>query len=121
MTHATRRGNATFGVLLVLIGVAIAILNAVAFHPGAGTQWTKRTEHVHTLEDGSEVRWTEHEAVSVKEGQEMARLKEGHQVETPSGLIGVVSKVHQAQDSVELIVDDRSQAIRTLRRMKDGK
>ena len=28
MTHATRRGNATFGVLLVLIGVAIAILNA---------------------------------------------------------------------------------------------
>ena len=70
MTHSTRRGNATFGVLLVLIGVAIAILNAVAFHPGAGTQWTKRTEHVHTLEDGSEVRWTEHEAVSVKEGRD---------------------------------------------------
>ena len=76
MTHATRRGNATFGVLLVLIGVAIAILNAVAFHPGAGTQWTKRTEHVHTLEDGSEVRWTEHEAVSVKEGREMAALEQ---------------------------------------------
>ena len=76
MIHATRRGNATFGVLLVLIGVAIAILNAVAFHPGAGTQWTKRTEHVHTLEDGSEVRWTEHEAVSVKEGREMAALEQ---------------------------------------------
>ena len=76
MTHATRRGNANFGVLLVLIGVAIAILNAVVFHPGAGTQWTKRTEHVHTLEDGSEVRWTEHEAVSVKEGREMAALEE---------------------------------------------
>ncbi|MEC7129275.1 MAG: hypothetical protein VXW42_03750, partial [Planctomycetota bacterium] len=76
MNHATRRGNATFGVLLVLIGVTIAILNAVAFHPGAGTQWTKRTEHVHTLEDGSEVRWTEHEAVSVKEGREMAALEQ---------------------------------------------
>ena len=34
------------------------------------------TEHVHTLEDGSEVRWTEHEAVSVKEGREMAALEQ---------------------------------------------